>query len=354
MVTTPNTEPTSAASTRMPRRVSVSDTGNDVVARLPKEQNHFPFKLYDMLEYASDSEYCSSVSWVQNGHAFVIHNKEAFLEHIVPRFFKQTKFRSFTRQLNLWGFTRIAMECPDKGAWKHEHFVRGNIERLRSIQRIEIKNGKLRTKTEKRQPRKSKTKQRQHGLRIPKVIEPRVASPAESTDGSSFSVSHAGKILSRSPDLLNLDEPLHPMHRPLISNRNFRPQLQHETFSDSDHFCQLSPIISSSCIPTGSQTQFQISPNQNSFNLCNMDMMSQHQPMSFPREINMALVHRQNPVQPPAKGSTNEEDLLFLLSDIFDSDDNPQDDDLSSILSVNEAPVDIIDHISFFNAKESI
>ena len=60
-----------------------------------KEQYHFPFKLYGMLEYADDSEYSSAVSWDEAGRGFAIHDKETFLKHIVPRFFNQTKFRSF-------------------------------------------------------------------------------------------------------------------------------------------------------------------------------------------------------------------------------------------------------------------
>ena len=48
-----------------------------------------------MLEYAADSQYSSAVSWTEDGRGFAIHNRDAFLEHIVPMFFKQTKFRSF-------------------------------------------------------------------------------------------------------------------------------------------------------------------------------------------------------------------------------------------------------------------
>ncbi len=58
----------------------------------------FPHKLYEMLEYAANSEHASVVSWIDEGQAFVIHDKGAFLEHIVPRFFKQTKYRSFVSQ----------------------------------------------------------------------------------------------------------------------------------------------------------------------------------------------------------------------------------------------------------------
>ena len=64
-------------------------------SRSRDQQQHFPFKLYDMLEYAADSEYCSTVSWVDDGRAFVISDKDMFMEYLVPLFFKQTKFRSF-------------------------------------------------------------------------------------------------------------------------------------------------------------------------------------------------------------------------------------------------------------------
>lgn len=60
-----------------------------------REHHHFPFKLYCMLEYASDSEQSSVVSWVEGGRAFAIHDQQAFLRHVVPAFFNQTKFRSF-------------------------------------------------------------------------------------------------------------------------------------------------------------------------------------------------------------------------------------------------------------------
>ncbi len=57
--------------------------------------NHLSFKLYFMLEYVSSEDLeCNpqAISWSED---FVIRDREAFLKRIVPRFFKQTKFRSF-------------------------------------------------------------------------------------------------------------------------------------------------------------------------------------------------------------------------------------------------------------------
>ncbi|KAL3816554.1 hypothetical protein ACHAXA_011853 [Cyclostephanos tholiformis] len=102
-----------------------------------KVEGHFPFRLYDMLEYATYYEHCSAVSWSDDGRAFTIHQEDKFVEHIVPMFFKQTKFRSFTRQLNIWGFKRLAL--PSSYGWAHEHFIRGNNHGLKSIERVGIK-----------------------------------------------------------------------------------------------------------------------------------------------------------------------------------------------------------------------
>jgi hypothetical protein len=60
-----------------------------------KVREHFPFRLYDMLEYASKYGHQSVISWSIDGRAFVIHQEEKLMEHLVPTFFKQTKVSSF-------------------------------------------------------------------------------------------------------------------------------------------------------------------------------------------------------------------------------------------------------------------
>jgi len=71
-------------------------TPSDIIPS-PKveQQHHFPYKLYDMLDYVADSDFSSAVSWTHDGRAFSIRDKDACMERVVPRFFKQTKFRSF-------------------------------------------------------------------------------------------------------------------------------------------------------------------------------------------------------------------------------------------------------------------
>mmetsp|Transcript_31622 Transcript_31622/g.63871 ORF Transcript_31622/g.63871 Transcript_31622/m.63871 type:complete len:369 (+) Transcript_31622:122-1228(+) len=100
----------------------------------------FPFKLYHTIEWASDSEFSSALSWSPSGNAFVVHDREVVVEHIIPKFFDHKKWRSFTRQLNLWGFKRELRGPDTEGErYYHQFFNRGKLDELQLIQRTEIK-----------------------------------------------------------------------------------------------------------------------------------------------------------------------------------------------------------------------
>mmetsp|Transcript_9887 Transcript_9887/g.14290 ORF Transcript_9887/g.14290 Transcript_9887/m.14290 type:complete len:386 (+) Transcript_9887:115-1272(+) len=98
----------------------------------------FPEKLYLMLEdiYKSGDE--SIVSWQPHGRAFRVHKKLRFVETVLPKFFGHSKYTSFTRQLNLYGFHRIKVG-QDKGAYYHELFLRSQPYRCREMVRQLVK-----------------------------------------------------------------------------------------------------------------------------------------------------------------------------------------------------------------------
>ena len=66
----------------------------------------------------------SVITWLPHGRSFIVRHSQKLKEIVLPRFFKQSKFMSFTRQLNLWGFKRIT-KGTDAGAYYHELFLRG-------------------------------------------------------------------------------------------------------------------------------------------------------------------------------------------------------------------------------------
>eukprot|EP00978_Attheya_sp_CCMP212_P030299 scaffold110777_cov51-Attheya_sp.AAC.6 len=86
----------------------------------------FPkYKLAIALYAAISNEDNSNIiSWLPHGRGFMIYQKTSFANEIMPKFFKQSKFTSFTRKLNRWGFSRVS-RGPEAGAYYHEHFLKG-------------------------------------------------------------------------------------------------------------------------------------------------------------------------------------------------------------------------------------
>jgi hypothetical protein len=114
------------------------------------------------------------VSWKDSGRSFQIHNKRLFETVIMPKYFETTRFKSFQRSLNLWGFyvrkpqdadrfgTAFAMDetvetadasgmrcwnVPNQeqgGECYHPHFVRGNPGLCHRMERIKKKTDKTR------------------------------------------------------------------------------------------------------------------------------------------------------------------------------------------------------------------
>ena len=91
-----------------------------------------------MLDLAESEGYASVVSWLPDGQSFIVHNVYAFVAVILPRYFKQSKYKSFQRQLNVWCFERVN-KGPEKGAYRHPSFVRGQHGLCREMQRKKVK-----------------------------------------------------------------------------------------------------------------------------------------------------------------------------------------------------------------------
>jgi hypothetical protein len=72
-----------------------------------------------MLEDVEKAGWASIVSWLPDGKAFKVHQTDDFVKKIVPLYFKQRQFKSFQRQLHLYGFCRLS-----EGSYFHKFFIR--------------------------------------------------------------------------------------------------------------------------------------------------------------------------------------------------------------------------------------
>ena len=99
----------------------------------------FPQKLHQMLSDLEKEEGGTGIAcFLPHGRAFAIHKPKEFVNSVMPKYFRMSRFSSFQRQLNLYDFQRIT-EGPDKGAYFHELFVKGRPQLSTRIKRNKIK-----------------------------------------------------------------------------------------------------------------------------------------------------------------------------------------------------------------------
>ena len=113
--------------------------GSASSASSAKREAVFLEKTYDIIEQQSSH----IIEWAQDGKSFVVKDPEYFASKIIPRFFKHSKFASFVRQLNFYGFRKLPVEgwhdqTSDTSKWwqfSHPKFVRGERDVLPQIKR---------------------------------------------------------------------------------------------------------------------------------------------------------------------------------------------------------------------------
>eukprot|EP00934_Nitzschia_sp_Nitz4_P004751 Nitzschia sp. Nitz4//scaffold331_size19140//1766//2764//NITZ4_008731-RA/size19140-processed-gene-0.23-mRNA-1//-1//CDS//3329548173//4741//frame0 len=99
----------------------------------------FPFRLHDTLDHAERDGHEEIIHWLPDGKSFRIRNTERLLP-VLRRFgFRQTKVKSFLRQLQYYGFQRQT-KGPNKGTCQHEYFVRGNRTLCYRMNRMRLSN----------------------------------------------------------------------------------------------------------------------------------------------------------------------------------------------------------------------
>jgi hypothetical protein len=119
------------------RVANTSPEGSDKATELAKEALRLPFpcKLFEILEDADENGFRHVVCWNSEGDGFMVHDTAAFMKQVIPQYFNQTKYKSFQRQLSLYGFTRVTTGRR-KGLRLHEKFLRGQRGLCRSMKPI--------------------------------------------------------------------------------------------------------------------------------------------------------------------------------------------------------------------------
>jgi len=98
-----------------------------VSTQIEWKPEHFPHKMYDLLEDVERKGLDDIVSWLPDGKSFKIHSQIGFEQSIMPLYFSgMSSYKSFRRQLNLYGiYQHRHRPNQDANAYSHDLLIRG-------------------------------------------------------------------------------------------------------------------------------------------------------------------------------------------------------------------------------------
>ena len=104
------------------------------------------------MEILSNDKCLNSIQWCSDGKAFEISNPRKFAANILPVYFKNSKYTSFTRKLYRWGFQM--KDLQHKNSFYNKNFLRDR-EDLLSKMYLHYSPKELRVKRTKKRINKS-------------------------------------------------------------------------------------------------------------------------------------------------------------------------------------------------------
>jgi hypothetical protein len=109
------------------------------------ENARFPLILHALLEDAKEYDFEHIISWVSTSDFFIVHKPKQFAQIIMKRYFtKQNRYKSFLRQLNIYGFERVSSKSSNpaapRGAYCHPLFQRDSPDLCGHMGRPKARN----------------------------------------------------------------------------------------------------------------------------------------------------------------------------------------------------------------------
>ena len=91
----------------------------------------FPLLLHTILK---EDEHPSILSWCLDGNSFAVYDSGKFEKEVMPNYFQTSKWLSFLKQLNVYGFHKTNER--DFAVYCHRDFVRNEPSLLNRIIRV--------------------------------------------------------------------------------------------------------------------------------------------------------------------------------------------------------------------------
>jgi len=82
---------------------------------------NFAAKLHSIL---ANRNWNKVVTWLASGKAFCIIDRDEFTQKILSKYFRETKFESFSRRVKRWGFRKVSTTGTHRVIYYHDLFQR--------------------------------------------------------------------------------------------------------------------------------------------------------------------------------------------------------------------------------------
>ena len=92
----------------------------------------FPEQLKLILD---EGQHSSAISWQCGGSSFAIHNDVLFRKEVLPVYFRSSKWRSFQKQLNIYGIKEVEGKTR---TYFHKYLVRNDPKRVSRMKREKV------------------------------------------------------------------------------------------------------------------------------------------------------------------------------------------------------------------------
>lgn len=109
------------------------------VGQQKKTPAPFVMKLWNMVNDPANAKY---IQWTPDGEAFQVVDKDQFEKVLLKKYFKHSKFSSFVRQLNMYGWHKLLdassgglQSSEESWIFQSPNFIRGRADLLDNIER---------------------------------------------------------------------------------------------------------------------------------------------------------------------------------------------------------------------------
>jgi hypothetical protein len=96
-------------------------------------------QLHSILNDAPKKGFDDIIAWSPHGCSFRVFSKERFEQEVMNRYFDSNKYKTFQRNLNLWGY-----QVGENKEIVHKYFVRGKLDLCEKMHRVKIKGAYIR------------------------------------------------------------------------------------------------------------------------------------------------------------------------------------------------------------------